>query len=87
MNNKRLTLIYMLSFSILTAPVWADEPHVAPPNNKHVILFIWDGLRPDSVSEKNTPNLYKFMKDGVQSLRAMEGRRPRRVVRDSPRFF
>ncbi len=40
--------------------------HGAPKNAKHhhadkkVILFVWDGLRPDSVDRHNTPNLAKM---------------------------
>ena len=32
---------------------------------KHVVLIVWDGMRPDFVSEKNTPNLWKLAQDGV----------------------
>lgn len=35
-------------------------------NPKRVILFVWDGLRPDAVTPQNTPNLYRLMKHGVQ---------------------
>lgn len=34
------------------------------PNNK-VILFVWDGLRPDVITEENTPNLYKLKVNGT----------------------
>jgi predicted AlkP superfamily pyrophosphatase or phosphodiesterase len=32
---------------------------------KHVVVVVWDGLRPDFVTEENTPVLYKLSKDGV----------------------
>ncbi len=42
------------------------------PNNKTsanaVIIYVWDGLRPDSVSPENTPNLYLLMKQGTQFI-------------------
>ncbi|MFN8770069.1 MAG: alkaline phosphatase family protein [Neisseriaceae bacterium] len=34
-------------------------------NNKNIILFIWDGLRPDSISPQITPNLYKISREGT----------------------
>lgn len=32
----------------------------APAASKRVIIFVWDGLRPDSVTAQNTPNLAKL---------------------------
>ena len=32
---------------------------------RKVIIFVWDGLRPDSVSESFTPNLWRLARDGV----------------------
>ena len=32
---------------------------------EHVVVVVWDGLRPDSVTETNTPTLYKLAKAGV----------------------
>lgn len=32
---------------------------------KNVILFVWDGLRPDSVTPADTPNLYHLAHEGV----------------------
>ena len=35
------------------------------PNGKHrTIIFVWDGLRPDSVDATNTPTLYNLSKTG-----------------------
>ncbi|TNF66688.1 MAG: phosphodiesterase [Gammaproteobacteria bacterium] len=31
----------------------------------NVIIFVWDGLRPDAVSLQTTPNLYSLAKEGV----------------------
>jgi arylsulfatase A-like enzyme len=37
------------------------------PNGKahHVVVMVWDGMRPDFVSEKTTPNLWKLARQGV----------------------
>src|SRR4051794_12373805 len=32
---------------------------------RHVILIVWDGLRPDFVTEQNTPTLFRLASQGV----------------------
>ncbi len=36
-----------------------------PIPKKNIILFIWDGLRPDSINIKDTPNLYHLKTNGT----------------------
>jgi len=46
----------------------ATEPGLAassPPAARLVILMVWDGLRPDSVTRETTPNLYALEHEGV----------------------
>src|SRR5213592_3402323 len=31
----------------------------------HVVVIVWDGMRPDFVSEQNTPTLWKLAREGV----------------------
>ena len=33
--------------------------------DRHVVVVVWDGMRPDFVSEQNTPALWRLAKDGV----------------------
>jgi arylsulfatase A-like enzyme len=33
--------------------------------DRHVVIVVWDGMRPDFVSEQNTPALWKFAGGGV----------------------
>lgn len=40
------------------------SPAKTSPKAKQVILFVWDGLRPDSITLKDTPNLYKIKHTG-----------------------
>jgi hypothetical protein len=63
---KTLSRLTLALLSITSCLVFAS--HVAPPSShaKHVILFVWDGLRPDAVTKERTPNLYTFMKSGVK---------------------
>ena len=43
----------------------ADMAQAAGTPTKKVIVFVWDGLRPDSVSQADTPNLYALKMAGV----------------------
>jgi arylsulfatase A-like enzyme len=37
----------------------------APARAEHVVVVVWDGLRPDSVNEQDTPALFKLSKEGT----------------------
>ncbi|MGZ4966898.1 MAG: alkaline phosphatase family protein, partial [Chthoniobacterales bacterium] len=37
----------------------------AAKHAKHVVLIVWDGMRPDFVTESGTPNLWKMAQEGV----------------------
>jgi predicted AlkP superfamily pyrophosphatase or phosphodiesterase len=43
----------------------AAESEVPPAGAGHVVVIVWDGMRPDFVSEKNTPRLWKLSREGV----------------------
>ena len=36
------------------------------PEQRRIIIFVWDGLRPDSVTAKDTPNLFAMKEAGVE---------------------
>ena len=40
----------------------ATEP---AKSERHVVVVVWDGMRPDFVSEENTPTLWKLATEGV----------------------
>src|SRR5437867_12325480 len=31
----------------------------------HVVVIVWDGMRPDFVTEQNTPTLWKLAREGI----------------------
>ena len=35
------------------------------PTRRHVLVVVWDGMRPDLVSEQNSPALWRLAQDGV----------------------
>jgi predicted AlkP superfamily pyrophosphatase or phosphodiesterase len=48
----------ILAAAALCASAFADE-------QRHVVVVVWDGMRPDFVSEQNTPTLWKLAQSGV----------------------
>ena len=54
------------AFSTLLAfPFLWPQPPRRFPDERKIIIFVWDGLRPDSVTAKDTPNLYAMREAGV----------------------
>lgn len=53
----------LLLASFPPAPILCGTPSV--PNNRHVVVVVWDGMRPDFVGERNTPVLWKLAREGV----------------------
>jgi arylsulfatase A-like enzyme len=54
----------MISFLFLT--VCASAAAIVPAKpERHVVVVVWDGMRPDFVSEQNTPTLWKLAREGV----------------------
>src|SRR5437870_253776 len=62
-------VIQLLRFSILFASLGvfcAPAPGAEEPNeSRQVVIVVWDGMRPDFVSEQNTPALWKLAREGV----------------------
>src|SRR6266516_5356154 len=63
MSRKYCTSLSMLAvvFS-LHATGFAAAP---PKSERHVVIVVWDGMRPDFMSEQNTPALWKLAREGV----------------------
>jgi arylsulfatase A-like enzyme len=52
--------------SLLFLIVCASAAAIVPAKpERHVVVVVWDGMRPDFVSEQNTPTLWKFAREGV----------------------
>src|SRR5438128_2077461 len=70
--RKRRFLIYdadmtaKITMSILAAIVGSMAvPQGLASDIRHVVVVVWDGMRPDFVTEEYTPTLWKLAKDGV----------------------
>jgi len=64
-NRRRLaifTLAIVLALAAHAPPVLAEHR-----GNPHIfILMVWDGLRPDLVTQRDTPNLFALARRGVR---------------------
>lgn len=56
MSNK---IRFLLLFLFLAANAFGA------PKDRHVLIVLWDGMRPDFVSEQTTPALWKLAQEGV----------------------
>jgi len=54
--------IISLLFLIVCSSAAADAP--AKPE-RHVVVVVWDGMRPDFVTEQNSPTLWKLAREGT----------------------
>lgn len=62
-HSVRLAAVSIVALSFAVQSVAAESD--APGGERHVVVVVWDGMRPDLVSEKNTPTLWKFSREGV----------------------
>jgi predicted AlkP superfamily pyrophosphatase or phosphodiesterase len=53
--------ILVLVFSLGLIPLAAETAR----SDRHVVVVVWDGMRPDFVSEETTPTLWKLAREGV----------------------
>jgi predicted AlkP superfamily pyrophosphatase or phosphodiesterase len=52
--------------SLLFLIVCSSAAAVVPAKpERHVVVVVWDGMRPDFVSEQNTPTLWKLAREGI----------------------
>jgi arylsulfatase A-like enzyme len=56
--GRIIALTALLICGFAAASVLANPQH-------HVVLIVWDGMRPDFVNEQNTPTLWRLAREGV----------------------
>ena len=71
MESQARKIIKLVALGVVATSIGqtiALNTNASKPSNlqpeRRVILFIWDGLRPDSISAKDTPNLYQLKQQG-----------------------
>ena len=62
-SSLRLTRLVALAICWLPATIRCETRPAA--NDRHVVVVVWDGMRPDFVTERNTPTLWKLAREGV----------------------
>ena len=60
-------LIRLFAGSVLLARTFAAEPITAGTSSKaeHILVIVWDGMRPDFIAPQYTPTLYQLAREGV----------------------
>src|SRR5438477_8833087 len=56
--------IFLVAIAILAGSA-AVAAAIGTPAQSHVVLIVWDGMRPDFVTEKYTPALAGLAREGV----------------------
>ena len=56
-DSTRFWLAILAAYSVTVVAAATPE--------RHVVVVVWDGMRPDFVSEKNTPTLWQLAQGGV----------------------
>jgi arylsulfatase A-like enzyme len=52
--------------SLLFLIICASAAAIVPAKRQHhVVVVVWDGMRPDFVTEQNTPTLWKLAREGI----------------------
>jgi arylsulfatase A-like enzyme len=65
MPNVSTLVLAPLAFAFSMHFARAKETDPTRPPRRHVVVVVWDGMRPDFVSEQNTPALWKLATGGV----------------------
>ncbi|MFK2906018.1 alkaline phosphatase family protein [Dyella ginsengisoli] len=61
-----MSLLRRLLVSFACMAALAGSAHAAAPTPHHrIIVFVWDGMRPDAISAQDTPNLLALSQRGV----------------------
>lgn len=56
---------FILSIVWLAATVLSSPVTFAAGKAEHVVVVVWDGMRPDAISMEHTPTLHKLAREGV----------------------
>ena len=56
--RRIVSLLFLIVLSSAAAVVPAKP-------ERHVVVVVWDGMRPDFVTEQNTPTLWKLAREGI----------------------
>src|SRR5713226_1103533 len=62
----RITKLVTISMLLTAAAFSADSASPTSTHARHVVLIVWDGMRPEFVTEHNCPTLFQLARQGVR---------------------
>jgi arylsulfatase A-like enzyme len=65
-HSQKFLLVVIAALSVQLNSVVAAPNAFGAASTRHVVLVVWDGMRPDFVTEKYAPTLEKLAHDGVR---------------------
>ena len=66
-RSRKILAILLFFAAAIAAPGLAQDHFDAHRGRgRIVVLMVWDGLRPDFVTQRDTPNLYRLAREGVR---------------------
>ena len=66
-RSRKILAILLFFAAAIAAPGRAQDHFDAHRGRgRIVVLMVWDGLRPDFVTQRDTPNLYRLAREGVR---------------------
>ena len=66
-STRRLSEVLAILIVFVAAPTRAqDSLATHHGRGRIVVLMVWDGLRPDFVTQRDTPNLFRLAREGVR---------------------
>jgi arylsulfatase A-like enzyme len=66
-STRKLSEIFaLLVLLTIAAPIRAQDAAAHRGRGRIVVLMVWDGLRPDLVTQRDTPNLFRMAREGVR---------------------
>jgi predicted AlkP superfamily pyrophosphatase or phosphodiesterase len=66
-STRRLSEVLAILIVLVAAPARAqDAAATHRGRGRIVVLMVWDGLRPDFVTARDTPNLFRLAREGVR---------------------
>ena len=64
-SRSSFLLRSLMALGVVGAALAVDNSTASAQSERKVIIFVWDGLRPDFVTPTDTPNLYALRDAGV----------------------
>ena len=58
-------LLFLLVVGLASSIRAAENTHSEKKSDRRVVVIVWDGMRPDFISQEHTPALWRLAHEGV----------------------